>query len=89
VNGFRSMGTDVVLSEGAPLAEVHALFDGRDRRFSRFIPSSELSRVNACPRGATLVSEELASMLSLSLGAARATGGLVTPAVGGALLAAG
>ena len=89
MNGFRSMGTDVVLPEGAPLGAVHALFDERDGRFSRFIPSSELNRVNACPRGATLVSEELASMLALSLDAARATGGLVTPAVGGALLAAG
>ncbi len=89
MNGFRSMGTDVVLPEGVPLEAVHALFDERDSRFSRFIPSSELNRVNACPRGATLVSEELASMLALSLDAARATGGLVTPAVGGALLAAG
>lgn len=89
MNGFRSMGTDVVLPSGAPLDEVHALFDERDRRFSRFIPSSELNRVNASPFGATAVSEELASMLSLSLDVARATGGLVTPAVGGALLAAG
>jgi thiamine biosynthesis lipoprotein len=83
------MGTEVVLPDGTPIDAVHALFDDRDRRFSRFIPSSELNRVNACPFGATLVSEELASMLSLSLDVARATGGLVTPAVGGALIAAG
>ena len=89
MNAFRSMGTEVVLACGTRIDEVHALFDERDRRFSRFIPTSELNRVNACPCGATLVSEELASMLSLSLDVARATGGLVTPAVGGALLAAG
>lgn len=89
MSAFRSMGTDVVLPDGAPLDEVHALFDERDARFSRFIPSSELNHVNASPFGATVVSEELASMLSLSLDVARATGGLVTPAVGGALLAAG
>ena len=65
------------------------LFDERDRRFSRFIESSELNRVNAAPRGVTVVSEELASMLSLAFDAAHATGGLVTPAVGGAMLAAG
>jgi FAD:protein FMN transferase len=89
MNGFRSMGCDVLLPDGAPLDGVQALFDARDRRFSRFHDSSELNSVNANPRGAALVSEEFASMLSLALDAARATGGLVTPAVGGALIAAG
>jgi thiamine biosynthesis lipoprotein len=89
VNGFRSMGCDVEVVPGAPLDEVRALFDARDRRFSRFLPSSELTRVNATPSGVTLVSEELASMLAIALGAARATGGLVTPTAGGALIAAG
>jgi thiamine biosynthesis lipoprotein len=89
VNSFRSMGCDVELSDGAPLDDVRALFAARDRRFSRFHPSSELNRVNAFPRGLALVSEEFASMLSLALDAARATGGLVTPAAGGALIAAG
>jgi thiamine biosynthesis lipoprotein len=89
VNGFRSMGCDVLLPDAAPLAGVQGLFDGRDRRFSRFHESSELNRVNAYPRGLALVSEEFASMLSLALDAARATGGLVTPAAGGALIAAG
>jgi thiamine biosynthesis lipoprotein len=89
VNGFRSMGCEVVVPFGSPLDEIRALFEARDRRFSRFHPSSELNRVNAAPLGLTLVSEEFASMLILSLDAARATGGLVTPAVGGALTAAG
>jgi thiamine biosynthesis lipoprotein len=83
------MGCDVALPYGAPLGEIRALFDERDRRFSRFHPSSELSRVNASPLGLALVSEEFASMLILSLDAARATDGIVTPAVGGALVAAG
>jgi thiamine biosynthesis lipoprotein len=89
MNGFRSMGCDVLLPDGAPLHEVQALFDDRDRRFSRFHDSSELNHVNAYPRGLTLVSEEFASVLSLALDAARATGGLTTPAAGGALIAAG
>jgi thiamine biosynthesis lipoprotein len=89
VNGFRSMGVQVAMPFGTPTGAVRALFEERDRRFSRFIPSSELNRVNALPRGATVVSEELASMIALSVDAARATGGLVTPAVGGAMLAAG
>jgi thiamine biosynthesis lipoprotein len=83
------MGCDVVLPDGAPRADVRALFEERDRRFSRFLHSSELNRVNAAPCGLTLLSEEFASMLSLALDAARATGGLVTPAVGQALLGAG
>jgi thiamine biosynthesis lipoprotein len=89
MTGFRSMGCDVVVSDGLPVAALRDLFDARDRRFSRFLPSSELNRVNAAPLGMTLVSEELASMTLLSLDAARATGGLVTPCIGGALLAAG
>jgi FAD:protein FMN transferase len=89
MSAFRSMGCEVVLPPGVPLAVVRHLFDARDQRFSRFIESSELNRVNATPHGVAVVSEELASMLSLALDAARATGGLVTPAVGGAMLAAG
>jgi len=89
MNGFRAMGCDVVLPDGAPLAEVVALFEERERRFSRFLPSSELNHVNATSRGLACLSEEFASMLSLALDAARATGGLVTPTVGQALLAAG
>ena len=89
MNGFRSMGCDVLVSSPARLNEVRRLFEERDRRFSRFHVSSELNRVNAHPFGVTLVSEELASMLSVALGAAHATGGLVTPAAGGALVGAG
>ena len=89
MNGFHSMGCEVTLPVGAPFDDVRALFEERDNRFSRFIETSELNRVNALPLGVALVSEELASMLSVSLDAARATDGLVTPAVGGAVLAAG
>jgi FAD:protein FMN transferase len=89
VTGFRVMGCDVELSDGLDAQAVRELFYERDQRFSRFIEGSELSVVNACPLGVTVLSEELASMLLLALGAARATGGLVTPAVGGALLRAG
>ena len=89
MNAFRAMGCEVALPYGVPVGLVRALFEERDARFSRFRPSSELSRVNALPLGLTLVSGEFASMLSLSLDAARATDGLVTPAVGGAIVAAG
>ena len=86
---FRSMGCEIVLSDGAAVDGVRTLFDERDRRFSRFLETSELSLINATPLGVALVSEDMASMLAAAFDAARATGGLVTPAVGGALLAAG
>jgi thiamine biosynthesis lipoprotein len=89
MRGFRSMGCDVLVSAAAGLGEVQRLFEERDRRFSRFHDHSELNLVNAHPFGVTLVSEELASMLSLALDAAHATGGLVTPTAGGALVGAG
>ena len=89
MNAFRAMGCDVALPYGVPVGLVRALFEERDARFSRFRPSSELSRVNALPLGLTLVSGEFASMLNLALDAARPTDGLVTPAVGGAIVAAG
>jgi len=89
MNEFRSMGCEISCSSSLPLEAVQALFDERDRRFSRFKESSELVRVNVRPLGVTLVSEEFASMLALAIDAANATDGLVSPAVGGAVLAAG
>jgi thiamine biosynthesis lipoprotein len=89
MNAFRSMGCEIVLPDGAPLDAVRALFDERDARFSRFRCASELNRVNATPLGVALVSEDFASMLAHALDAASATGGRVTPAVGGAIIAAG
>ena len=89
MTAFRTMGCEVVLPDGAPVDGVHALFDERDRRFSRFHENSELSLLNANPLGVALISEEMASMLAAAFGAAAATGGLVTPAVGGAIVAAG
>jgi thiamine biosynthesis lipoprotein len=83
------MGCEVTLPFGVPVDGVRELFADRDARFSRFQPASELNRVNAAPLGLTLLSNEFASMLSLSIDAARATDGLVSPCVGGALIAAG
>ena len=86
---FRSMGCDVEVSPDAGAEHVRQLFEARDRRFSRFQPDSELSHLNRAPAGASLVSEEFSRMLGHALGAARSTGGLVTPTVGAAVTAAG
>jgi FAD:protein FMN transferase len=89
MTSFRSMGCTVVVSPGARVDQIRALFDERDRRFSRFRPDSELSLVNGVPAGASLISEEFSRMLGHALGAARSTGGLVTPTVGRAVVGAG
>src|SRR5262249_49543958 len=86
---FRSMGCNVVLSDGRAEAPIRELFDERDKRFSRFVENSELKSVNARPLGVSIVSDAFAAMLDLALRAARATDGLVTPAVGAAVEAAG
>ena len=85
---FAAMGCEVTV-QGGDLSAAQALFARRDVCFSRFLAGSELNRVNARPFGADLLSDEFAAMLSLALDAAQATGGLVTPAVGAAVVAAG
>lgn len=85
------MGVDVVVV-GATAAErkaVRALFEEWEAVFSRFRPGSELNRVNDAPRPAVVVSPLFARATSVALRAARATGGLVDPTVGTALVAAG
>jgi len=88
---FRAMGCEVVVdgASGAELAAVADLFGRRDATFSRFDPSSELNRVNSATWDPVLASDDFARMLAVAVGAARETGGLVTPAVGAAVVAAG
>jgi thiamine biosynthesis lipoprotein len=83
------MGCEVVVGGATEteLERVRALFDERDRIFSRFRADSELNRVNAV-RVAS-VSSEFARTLAVAFAAAVATGGLVDPTVGGAVEAAG
>jgi len=88
---FESMACEIVVA-GATDDEARAaraLFDDRDSRFSRFDPDSELSRVNRARVDPVLVSPEFARAVRDALRAAAATGGVVTPAVGAAVAAAG
>ena len=92
---FRAMGTDVeVLGPAVPrFAEaadrVRGIFAREERRFSRFLPTSELSRVNARAGRRTPVSPSFAAVAAESLRAARETDGLFDPTVLPALIAAG
>jgi len=88
---FEAMGCEVVARGGRATerADVEELFRERDRMFSRFIPGSELNRVNAASGRPTIVSGLFAATLEIALQAAYETDGLVDPTLGAALAAAG
>ena len=85
------MGCHVVVAGAgaAELAAVQALFRDRERRFSRFISSSELSLVNRAAGRPVVVSAAFAEAVDRALWAAAQTDGLVDPTLGAALVAAG
>lgn len=88
---FEAMGCEIVVG-GASAGECRAieeLFHARELVFSRFIPDSELNRVNASAGRLALVSPLFAETLRIALQAAEETGGLVEPTLGAALVAAG
>lgn len=91
VHRFVSMGCEVVVggARRAELAAVEALFERRDRIFSRFRSDSELVRVNASAAELVPVLPEFAELLEVALAAAGTTGGAVTPTVGAAIVFAG
>jgi FAD:protein FMN transferase len=61
------------------LDEVRRLLQGWHRRFTRFEPTSELSRLNADPSRRVRVSDVLCRFAAAAVDAARATDGLVDP----------
>jgi thiamine biosynthesis lipoprotein len=93
-HSFRSMGCEVVVAideeqrDDDSLTRVRALFDARDRTFTRFASDSELLRVNRAV-GPVLVSAEFARAAEAALDAWRQTNGLVDPTLLGALESAG
>jgi thiamine biosynthesis lipoprotein len=93
---FFAMGCQmlaVVDAAGARAAErlrrVSGWFAVWERRLSRFRPGSELARLNCSGGAPTRVSPVLAEAIGAAVGAARLSGGLVTPTALAALEAAG
>ncbi len=90
-------GSCAVLVAGAGPAGSARDAAGRVRRrllawheqFSRFSPTSELSRLNADPRRVVPVSPTMARFVATAVGAAGATGGLVDPTLVDELESAG
>ncbi|HEX9311537.1 MAG TPA: FAD:protein FMN transferase, partial [Actinomycetota bacterium] len=76
---FPAMGTDVhvVLTGGSVdhLETARELVDDLERRWSRFRPDSEISRLNEAAGRPVRVSAETLALLRLALEGARITGG--------------
>ncbi|HTG48615.1 MAG TPA: FAD:protein FMN transferase [Actinomycetota bacterium] len=97
-NAFRAMGTEIALladdeQDGrvfaSAVAEVAAIFEREEQRFSRFRDDSELASVNRAGGGWIDVSQPFAEVVALALDGAAATAGLFDPTVLHALEAAG
>jgi thiamine biosynthesis lipoprotein len=78
------MGTEVtVLAPAAHVTEAtdraRRLFDDWERRLSRFLPDSELARLNVRAGRPVVVGELLYQVLETALQAAQATGGVYDP----------
>ncbi len=84
---FRAMNTSVLLAaEGeeralAGLQAARAFIEAAERRFSRFLPDSELSMLNRMAGEWSAVSEDLVELLTLSLGYFHETNGLFDPSI--------
>jgi len=76
---FRCFGATcaVLVEDPAAAAAARRQLEAWHQRFSRFIPASELSRLNADPRPAVPVSPTMARLVEAVVAAARMTGGLV------------
>ena len=88
---FHAMGTtiEVVAADAKGYAATQSLFMRLERRLSRFLVDSELTRVNEDPGDVVTVSPGLARVLASADDLRRRTGGLVDPAVGAAVAAWG
>lgn len=93
---FRAMNTDIAVAapelcddaERELALDVEQLFRQTERRFSRFLPDSELAQLNRAD-GAITVSDELLELLLRARAHAIETAGIFEPAVGGAMRASG
>lgn len=90
---FRVMASDahVILVDPAPGAEVYARrrLEELERRWSRFLPGSDVSRLNTSPEALMLVSSDTVALIGAMKEAWRVTGGRYDPTMLAAIVAAG
>ncbi len=84
---FPAMGTtvDVTAQTDRGIAATHQLFEHVEARCSRFLPESELTRINDDSRSRIAVSPEMANVLHAAEHARSISGGFVDAGVGGAV----
>ena len=83
---FRAMNTDIYTrllskTDDAVLHDVERLFTSFERRFSRFLPQSELVQLNTAQGECFKASPTLISVVEVALWAAGLTGGLYDPTI--------
>lgn len=88
---FSAMGTsvDVTAPTDGGIAATRQLFEDVERSCSRFLPESELTRINDDAATRVPVSPNMARVLQVAAHARSITGGLVDAGVGGAVNAWG
>ena len=90
---FRAMGTDVHVAVVGAAANLLELAERRirelERRWSRFLETSEISTLNRNPGRPVVVSADTFELVTRAVAAWRATGGKYDPTVGPALAAHG
>lgn len=84
---FHAMGTTVVIhaNDEQGISNSRALFKRYEQRFSRFLPTSELSRINLAGERGTPVSDEMRQVLTTARNLRSRTQNLVDVGVGGAV----
>ena len=84
---FRAMGTTVVIhaEDERGIEQSRAMFERYEQRFSRFRPTSELSRINLAGDRTIPVSEEMRTVLGAAQDLGKRTHGLVDVGVGTAV----
>jgi thiamine biosynthesis lipoprotein len=89
----RAWGTDVLFMGGGggrgPATAARARIADLEQRWSRFLPDSEISRINAAAGRAVTASDETVRMVTLARKAWELTGGLFDATVLGDVLRAG
>lgn len=84
---FAAMGTsiEVIAPTFTGFEATRALFNELESRFSRFLPTSELSLINSSSQHTVALSEPMGEILAEAARLRRLTSGCVDPAVGSAV----
>jgi FAD:protein FMN transferase len=92
-SAFRAMGSDahVIVVGGGPaaIARARARIVQLEQRWSRFVPTSEVSQLNDCAGDAVAVSADTVLLVERATAAWRFSGGAFDPTVLGPLVRAG